>query len=184
MVHGTLDTRFAQRTLRVAEADIEVVGEPGLPAAIQVATGEASEPFEGRRLAVAGTVAGGSDVLSDGLAVSIDDGTGPIRIVVTPAALGERALPNGTLVAATGPLGQRDSTGTGTTGYRIYVTDALDLVILPPPPTPSPSPTRQQRRRRHPRRRRPLFRRPRLARRRRQHPRHHRRPVRHPAPAS
>ena len=47
-----------------------------------------------------------------------------------------------------GPLGQRDSSGTGTAGYRIHVTLAGELELAPAPtpspvptPTPSPSPT-------------------------------------------
>ena len=138
---GTLDTRYAQRTLRAAEADIVVVGQGAVPEAIAIATAAGGEAFEGRRVSVAGSVVGGSDVLADGLAVSVDDGTGPIRIVVTPDALGERALTDGTLVTVAGSLGQRDSSGTGTTGYRLYVTAATDLVIQPPTPTPTPSPT-------------------------------------------
>ena len=138
---GTLDSRFAQRTLRVAEGDLVVVGQPGVPSAVSIGTGEADEGFEGRRVSVTGSVVGGSDVLADGLAVSVDDGSGPIRVVVTPDALGDRTLPDGTMVVAAGPLGQRDSTGSGTTGYRVYVTASTDLVIQPPAPTPSPTPT-------------------------------------------
>ena len=138
---GTLDTRYAQRTLRAAETDIVVVGQGAVPESIGIATAAGGEAFEGRRVSVGGFVVGGSDVLADGLAVSVDDGTGPIRIVVTPDALGERALTDGTQVTVAGSLGQRDSSGTGTTGYRLYVTAATDLVIQPPTPTPTPSPT-------------------------------------------
>ncbi len=136
---GTLDSRFAQRTLRVAEGDLAVIGQPGVPSATPVGTGQAGEAHEGWRVSITGSVVGGSDVLADGLAVSVDDGSGPIRIVVTPDALGDRTLPNGSIVTATGPLGQRDSTGSGTTGYRLSVTAPADLVIHPPAPTPSPS---------------------------------------------
>src|SRR4029079_8005421 len=54
-------------------------------------------------------------------------------------------------VIATGPVGQRDSSGTGLAGYRIHATGAGDFQIIPrrsPPPTaiaspaPTPSPTR------------------------------------------
>ena len=138
---GTLDSRFAQRTLRLAETDLVVVGAAGIPDARSIASGEAGEPFEGRRVSVQGTVIGGSDVLADGFAVSVDDGTGPLRIVVTPDALGDRALPDATVVVVAGSLGQRDSTGTGSAGYRLFVTRADDLVIQAPPPTPAPSPT-------------------------------------------
>ncbi len=138
---GTLDTRFAQRTLRAAEGDIVVVGQGALPDSIVITTGTAGEAWEGQRVSVSGSVVGGSDVLADGIAVSVDDGTGPVRIVVTPDALWERALTDGTVVTATGSLGQRDSSGTGTTGYRLFVTAATDLAIQPPTPTPTPTPS-------------------------------------------
>ena len=142
-VTGTLDTRYAQRTLRIDATDLAVLGQPGLPGAADVATGAATEALEGRRIAVQGTVDGAADALSDGTAVLVDDGSGPVRVVVTPTALGDRALVAGSSIHATGPLGQRDSSGTGVTGYRLYVTRAADLVVTPAPtpsPTPSPSP--------------------------------------------
>ena len=43
--------------------------------------------------------------LADGLAVSVDDGSGPVRIVVGDAALGGRSLAAGSIVRAVGPLG-------------------------------------------------------------------------------
>ena len=52
--------------------------------------------------------------LTDGLGVTIDDGSGPLRIVVADAALGGATVGTGDVVTATGPLGQRDSSGTGT----------------------------------------------------------------------
>ena len=144
IAHGSLDSRYAQRTLRVAEGDVVVLDQPGLPSAVSVATGAAGEPLEGRRIAVGGVVDGGSDALADGLAFLVDDGSGPVRIVVTPAALGDRTPPNGSVVSVAGSLGQRDSSGTGTSGYRLYVTAASDLVIQAPPTptsTPTPAPT-------------------------------------------
>ena len=35
-----------------------------------------------------------------------------------------------------GPLGQRDSSGTGTAGYRVHATLAGDFTIETPPPSP------------------------------------------------
>ena len=142
VARGTLDSRFAQRTLRIAEGDLVVIGQPGVPPAISIGTGEAGETQESQRVSVTGSVVGASDVLADGVAVTIDDGSGPLRVVVTPDALGDRTLADGTTVVATGPLGQRDSSGSGAAGYRVYVTIAADLVTQPPPtPTPVPTPT-------------------------------------------
>lgn len=143
-ITGTLGSRYDQRTLRLAEADLVALGSAGLPDALAIDTGEATEAVEGRRIAVEGIVVGGADVLTDGTAVSLDDGSGTVRIVVTPDALGGRSLVAGSTVRAAGALGQRDSSGTGTTGYRLYVTIASDLDVTPPvdpTPTPTPAPT-------------------------------------------
>ena len=98
--------------------------------------------LEGLRITVAGTTVGAASALADGLGVTVDDGTGGIRAVIGPDALAGRALPSGTSVVVTGPLGQRDSSGTGTSGYRIHATLAGELEVLAPDPTPTPSPAR------------------------------------------
>jgi hypothetical protein len=81
------------------------------------------------------------------LGITVDDGSGGLRAVIGPDALAGRSVPAGTPVVVTGPLGQRDSGGTGLAGYRIHATLAGELQIVPPPspsptasPTPSPSP--------------------------------------------
>jgi len=140
-VEGTLATRYGQRTLRVSEADLVVTGAPGVPAASVTATGSATELLEGRRLVIDGAVGSGSDTFSDGLAIHVDDGSGPVRVVITPIALNGRVVAAGDNVRASGPLGQRDSSGTGVDGYRLYVTDPADLAIQVPVPTPTPSPS-------------------------------------------
>ena len=78
--------------------------------------------------------------------MTVDDGSGPVRVIVTPEALAGRELGIGSQVAASGPLGQRDSSGTGLEGYRLFVTAGADLAIEPPATpspvaTPSPTPT-------------------------------------------
>ena len=76
------------------------------------------------------------------MAITIDDGTGPVRVIAGPDALGAFAPARGDLVIARGPLGQRDSTGAGTTGYRLHATLAGELdVQVPPSPTPTPEPS-------------------------------------------
>ena len=149
-------------------------------------TGSATESMEGLRLAVTGTALSGTDELADGLAVHIDDGSGPIRLVIGAGGPGWAHGRAGDAVVARGTLGQRDSTGTGTSGYRLYVTVAGDLdVTAPPTPTPTPTvaptpeptsaptPSPRPRRPRAPRPPRP--RRRARPRRRRPHPRHRRR---------
>ncbi|HEY3333702.1 MAG TPA: lamin tail domain-containing protein [Candidatus Limnocylindrales bacterium] len=139
---GTLDSRFSQRTIRVAGADVVVTGSAPLPEAMSTSTGAASEPLEGRRLELVGTVTEAPSALTDGLGITIDDGTGPVRVIAGPAALGSLVPVRGDVVTARGPLGQRDSTGTGTAGYRLHATLAGELEIqVSPSPTPTVAPT-------------------------------------------
>src|SRR4051794_13771406 len=138
---GTVDDRFAQRTLRVDLDSVVVLGTAPLPDPVRIATGTADESREDQRVSASGRVTASPDAVSDGIAVSIDDGTGSLRVIVTTEAVGDRAIATGDEVEVHGPLGQRDSTGSGATGYRVVVALAPDLVIAGPTPTSTPSPT-------------------------------------------
>jgi hypothetical protein len=145
-VRGILADRYALRTLRVAVADIVVLGQAVLPDPLDVATASVNEAVEGRRVAVIGTTVGSPTSYADGVGILVDDGSGSVRAIVGPVALGALAVPSGTRVSVVGPVGQRDSSGTGTTAYRIHATEAGELQVLPAPfpspsPTPSPSPS-------------------------------------------
>ncbi|GIW19851.1 MAG: hypothetical protein KatS3mg065_0147 [Chloroflexota bacterium] len=141
-VRGTLDSRYGQLVLRVAEADVATDGAATLPAPVSTTTGGAGEDLEGRRVTVRGLITESPSALADGLGLTIDDGSGPLRVVVGAAALGDRSLARGDEIEATGPLGQRDSTGSGASGYRVYATLPGELVVGPvEPPSPSPDPT-------------------------------------------
>jgi uncharacterized protein YdeI (BOF family) len=143
-VSGSVDDRFAQRTLRAVEGDIVVLDAPGLPVGSPTLTGSAVEAVEGTRLVVDGTIVAGPDALADGTAVTVDDGSGPLRVIVTPGALDGRVLDIGSRLVVVGPLGQRDSSGTGAEGYRLYVIAASDLTVVTPSPSPEPTPEPSQ----------------------------------------
>ena len=141
---GVVGSRYGERTLRVPSADVHAVAEAGLPAPIDVATGAAGEPLEGVRLRLTGVVTEAPSSLADGLGVTVDDGSGPIRIVAGPDALAGAVVTTGMTVTAMGPLGQRDSSGNGTTGYRLDATLPGEFVASPAPtptPTVAPSPS-------------------------------------------
>lgn len=141
---GTLDTRYGARTLRVAPTAVIDLGPGLLPAPDEIATGGVGEVVEGQRVTVAGRTSGSPTGYADGLGILVDDGTGQVRVIVGPEALVGASIPSGTLVRATGPVGQRDSTGVGTGGYRIHATEPGELELLPAPtpdPTPTPEPT-------------------------------------------
>jgi hypothetical protein len=138
---GSISSRFAQRVLRVAERDIEEIGTADLPASVSVTTGDAGEVEEGLRVIAAGGVTAAPDVLADGLGVTIDDGSGPLRTVIAFDAVAGRTIKTGVRLIVTGSFGQHDSSGAGTIGYRVHVTLADDLVVLEPASTATSTPT-------------------------------------------
>ena len=140
-VAGVLGTRYQQRVVRVAEADIWVDAIVELPAPVSVKTGELGESLEGTRVIVTGTVIGAGSALADGLGLDIDDGSGIIRAIIGTDALAGLTIGSGDVVTVTGPLGQRDSGATGTAGYRIHSTSPGELVFEAPTPTPTLTPT-------------------------------------------
>ncbi len=87
-VEGTVSSRFSQRTLRISESALIPGPAADLPAALSLETGAASESFEGQRVRLSGTIIGAPDQLTDGLGVTLDDGSGTIRAVVGPDAVG------------------------------------------------------------------------------------------------
>ena len=137
---GTIGSYFSLRTLVVKASDITPTGTATLPEPLGISTGSAGEGLEGLRVIVSGLVTEAPSTLADGLGVTVDDGSGPIRTVISDAALAGAAIGTGDSITVTGPLGQRDSTGTGTAGYRIHATQDGELSVAPPSPPPSASP--------------------------------------------
>ena len=98
-----------------------------------------------------GTIVGAADALSRRLAVSTRRRLGPARSIVGPdGARRPRRWSAARASTRVGPLGQRDSSGTGTTGYRVRDarratcesrrTDAHAHAAPTPTPTPTPTP--------------------------------------------
>lgn len=140
---GTLDTRYAQRIVRVAGgADVVATAPPLVPSALPIATGSAHEADEGSLVVVAGQILGSATVLADGFSVDLDDGSGALRVVaVTATGLIPASLPSHASFRLTGVLGQRDSIGSGSSGYRLYLRDAGDVDrMADPTPTATAEP--------------------------------------------
>jgi len=143
---GTIDDRYHQRTLRATAADVTLLGAAGDPMPVVASTGAIGEPLEGQLVAIAGDVASAATELSGGLAFDLDDGSGPVRVFVGDmTGIDTDAWQRGAGLALYGVVGQRDSTGTGSAGYRVQPRTSADVVaVIPPPsdtPTPVPSPT-------------------------------------------
>ncbi len=142
IVTGTIDDRYAQRTLRSSAADLRSVGTGPEPPPATVATGAVGEPMEGRLVSVNGEIQAAATSLSGGLAFDLDDGTGAVRVfVATATGIDTNAWSRGARLTLVGVVGQRDSSGTGAAGYRVQPRDPADIVQLTPPATPTPSPT-------------------------------------------
>jgi hypothetical protein len=140
-VSGVLDDRFSQRTIRADASGVMVVGPSVDPAQQQSATGSVGEALEGELIEVSGIIASARTVLTTGVALDLDDGSGAIRVLVGNATgIDTAGWIRGASLHLRGVVGQRDSSGTGTTGYRVQPRDASDVVSLLPPTTPSPSP--------------------------------------------
>jgi hypothetical protein len=142
-VTGTIDDRFAQRTLRTGADAITVIGTGADPAPVSRPTGAVDETVEATLVRIEGAVDGTPTLLSGGLAFDVDDGSGPTRVVVgTSTGIDTTAWSDGRRVVVVGVVGQRDSSGTGTAGYRLQPRDPADVELLPDAtPSPSPSPT-------------------------------------------
>ncbi|HYN63369.1 MAG TPA: lamin tail domain-containing protein, partial [Candidatus Limnocylindrales bacterium] len=139
-VSGVLDDRFSQRTIRADAAGVTVVGPSLEPAAQGSTTGAIGEGFEGELVEVSGIIAGAPTVLTTGLAVDLDDGSGAIRVLASNAtAIDTAGWIRGASLHVRGVVGQRDSSGSGTAGYRVQPRDTADVLSLMPPTTPSPS---------------------------------------------
>ena len=143
-VAGELDDRYAQRTLRADATDLMVVGSGSEPVAGAVVSGAIDESLEGQLVELDATLATGPSPLSGGQAFDVDDGSGSVRVFVSDAtAIDLAAWEAGTRLHLRGVVGQRDSSGTGTAGYRVQPRDAADILSLdtPAPPTPTATPS-------------------------------------------
>ena len=141
LISGAIDDRYAQRTLRADGADVVLLGAAAAPAPIEITTGAVGEDVEGRLVRIAGAVLAAPSTLSTGIAFDVDDGTGPVRLLVGSATgIDVSAWKAGVAVDAIGVVGQRDSSGTGAAGYRVQPRDATDILAVGPQPSPTPSP--------------------------------------------
>ncbi len=142
LVSGVVDDRYGQRTLRSESSSVVTLGPATEPTPQSVVTGAVGETVEGRLITLEGIIVSGATTLSSGVAFDVDDGSGPIRVMLNSnAGIDEALWQRDGRVSLVGVVGQRDSSGTGTSGYRVQPRDSADILLLAPPPTPSPSPT-------------------------------------------
>jgi hypothetical protein len=140
LVIGTVSDRYGQRTIRVDENGFAAVADAPLPDAPTRSTGSAGELDEGSRIGTVGVLTATPDTLADGTGLWIDDGSGPLRVVATTAALEGVTLRKGCSFQVVGPLGQHISGSSS--GYRIEATEQGSVfAVVDGCPSPSMSPT-------------------------------------------
>jgi hypothetical protein len=121
---------------------VTVIGPAADPSQIVAATGAIGEVHEGRLVTLEGTIDGSPTSLSSGLAFEVDDGSGPVRVLVGPGTgIDTTAWLPSAVVSVVGVVGQRDSSGTGAEGYRVQPRDPADVLSVVDPATPEPTPT-------------------------------------------
>jgi hypothetical protein len=141
-VGGTVDDRYSQRTIRASAAQITSLGTGSEPLPVDTDTGSVGEPYEGQLVELTGLIASAATTLSTGIAWDVDDGTGPIRVVIgTTGGIDTTGWERGVSLTLVGVVGQRDTGGSGTAGYRVQPRDTTDLLEVEPAATPTPRPT-------------------------------------------
>lgn len=139
-IRGVIEDRFAQRTLRAQAEDVQLLGE-GIPVEpMAAASGSIGEQLEGGLVRVSAIVRSGPTTLATSVSFELDDGAGPLRVVVgSSTGIDTAAWASGTSIGLVGVVGQRDSSGTGTSGYRVMPRSAADILRLVPASTPTPA---------------------------------------------
>jgi len=141
-VTGTVDDRYAQRTIRATADSIASLGVGNAPLPLDTTTGSIGEGVEGRLVEVSGIITSAATTLSSGIAWDLDDGTGASRVLIGNATgIDTSSWARGVGLTLIGVVGQRDSSGTGTSGFRIQPRDAADVLSVEAIATPSASPT-------------------------------------------
>ncbi|MGZ8563546.1 MAG: lamin tail domain-containing protein, partial [Candidatus Limnocylindria bacterium] len=84
-VTGTVDDRYAQRTIRSSLAQVTVVGAGSEPLPADAETGAIGEALEGQLVELTGLIVSSATTLSTGIAWDVDDGSGPIRVLIGTA---------------------------------------------------------------------------------------------------
>jgi len=119
-VTGTVDDRYAQRTIRATADSIASLGVGNAPLPLDTTTGSIGEGVEGRLVEVSGIITSAATTLSSGIAWDLDDGTGASRVLIGNATgIDTSSWARGVGLTLIGVVGQRDSSGTGTSGFRI-----------------------------------------------------------------
>ena len=126
---GALASRDGLLVVQLGSAaSIAATGSGPLPDPMLVVTGLACEAFEARLIVVEGWITALPSITSDGVAIVVDDGTGPLKAVASSGTgIGSADLLAGSRVRLTGVLSQRGPTSSGA-GYELLLRSIDDVV--------------------------------------------------------
>ena len=141
-VEGTVDDRYSQRTIRTSAAQVVLVGTGTEPLPADADTSSVGETLEGQLVELTGVITSSATTLSTGVAWDLDDGSGPVRVVIGAATgIDTTGWGRGVGLTLIGVVGQRDSSGSGISGFRVQPRDGADIVDVEPASTATPTPT-------------------------------------------
>ena len=139
-VTGLVSDRYHQRTIRADVGGVSRLGRATDPAAARRGTGAVGEDDEGELVHLVGELVGTPVDLSSGRAYAVDDGSGAARVLVlTGTDVDTSDWRPGSVLELRGVVGQRDSTGTGASGYRVQPRDEGDVLRVLPATAPTAS---------------------------------------------
>ena len=124
-------TKSGMESLRVSVAPRRL-GTSVDPTARTIRSGDAAEAIEAQLVVVRGAVVASARTASSGtVSFEVDDGSGPLRIVLGASLAADRApFSAGTWVEALGVLGQETTGAQPLRGYRVWPRSSGDVRIL------------------------------------------------------
>jgi hypothetical protein len=130
-VAGVRSTKSGMESLRVSVAPRRL-GTSVDPAARALRSGDAAEAFEAQLVVVRGAVVASARTASSGtVSFELDDGSGPLRIVLGASLAADGApFSAGTWVEALGVLGQETTGAQPMRGYRVWPRSPGDVRVL------------------------------------------------------
>ena len=132
-VTGKLAAPYGQLEIRPAKADIHVIGTGSLPASTAVPSAGLTEPLEGRLVTATGrlTAKPKKSASGDLTFVLERDGAAAVKVMADASSrIGNAAFQLGATYRVTGFVGQRATRSGALDGYRIWVRDPADVIVV------------------------------------------------------
>ena len=132
-VTGKLAAPYGQLEIRPAKADIHVIGSGGLPPSTAIPSAGLTEPLEGRLVTATGRLTAKPKKSASGdLTFLLErDGAAAVKVMADASSrIGNAAFQLGATYRVTGFVGQRATRSGALDGYRIWVRDPADVIVV------------------------------------------------------